>query len=199
MQTFNCRWLVHLWAHLTFCCQEGHCCWCSSHCISLRGDWQSVGFCWFSKALTAEGGTVYGQGLSCHFHCLSPAKVTAWRARAWRCWAQQGDDERVAATRHVTFCIAAQNRLWPFAQFIKVFNADFDLILPSAGEIPMPLAINHLLEKIKSAVLSAPLPGYYFSCPDGSTQITSWLNSTAINWSRSFHFFQTSNASTLIS
>lgn len=40
-----------------------------------------------------------------------------------------------------------------FAQSSKIFNADFDLILLSAGETATSLAINHLLGKIKSAVL----------------------------------------------
>lgn len=97
------------------------------------------------------------------------------------------------------FCLTAQNSLWPFLCFIKIFHADFDLILLGAAETATSLAINHFIGKIKLAVWSAPLPGYYFSCPDGSTQITSWLNSRASNWFRSFHFFQTSNGSTFIS
>lgn len=134
---------------------------------------------WFSA--------VQGHGLSCHFHCVSPGTVTAWG------WWRRGAGITAA------FCVAAQNSLWPFICFIKIFHADFDLILLGAAETAMSPAINHFLGKIKLAVWSAPLPGYYFSCPDGSTQITSWLNSRASNWFRSFHFFQTSNGSTFIS
>jgi len=139
------------------------------------------------------------KALSCRFHCLSPGEGTGWRARAWGCWAQPGDEDRGAGTKHMRLCASLPKTGCGHWQFIKVFNADFDLILLSAVDTPMSLAINHLLGKIKSAGLSTTFPSYYFSCPDGSTQITSWLKSREGNWSRSFHFFQTGNDSTFVS
>lgn len=132
----------------------------------------AVGFSWFSRALRAEGGTAAGV---CTWDAGQQCGDMAWPATRSASRSQSepgpggvghGEGMKEGTPAHEAFCSAAQNGCGHL-QSLTDFNADFDIVLLSAGETATSWVINHVPGKMNWAVLSSPFPSY-FSCPDSS-------------------------------